>query len=74
MLECMGKMLKTIPRIVSLTLVCFCWNLAKEWYEDAMREILGIRGVRNVEIYGLDRDMARRFRSKVGTEEGDVDI
>ena len=74
MLECMGKMLKTIPRIVSLTLVCFCWNLAKEWYEDAMREILSIRGVRNVEIYGLDRDMARRFRSKVGTEEGDGDI
>lgn len=71
MLESMGKLLKSIPRIVSLTLVCFCWNLAKEWYEDAMHEILGIRGVSNVEIYGLDRDMAKRFRSRVETSGED---
>ena len=69
MLECMGKLLGSIPRIVSLTLVCFCWNLAKEWYEGAMQDILSIRGVSKVEIYGLDRDMARRFKSKVETKE-----
>lgn len=69
MLESMGKLLGSVPRIVSLTLACFCWNLAKDWYEDAMQDILSIRGVSKVEIYGLDRDMARRFKTKVETKE-----
>jgi len=68
MLERMGKLLSSVPRIISLTLVCFCWNLAKDWYEDAMQDILSIRGVSKVEIYGLDREMAKRFRSKVETK------
>lgn len=68
MLERMGKLLSSVPRIISLTLVCFCWNLAKDWYEEAMQDILSIRGVSKVEIYGLDRDMARRFKTKVETK------
>ena len=68
MLESMGGLLRSIPRIVSLTLVCFCWNLAKEWYEEAMQGILSLRGVSKVEIFGLDRDMAKRFRNKVEME------
>lgn len=75
MLECMGKLLGSVPSIISLTLVCFCWNLAKDWYEDAMQDILSIRGVSKVEIYGLDREMARRFKRKVetkGEEESEV--
>ncbi len=68
MLECMGKLLGSVPSIISLTLVCFCWNLAKDWYEDAMQDILSIRGVSKVEIYGLDRNMARRFKTKVETK------
>jgi len=75
MLECMGKLLADVPRIISLTLVCFCWNLAKDWYEDAMQDILSIRGVSKVEIYGLDREMAKRFRSKVETKaEKEVEV
>ena len=65
MLERLGQLLRSVRRIASLTLVCFCWNLAKEWYEDAMQEVLRIRGVGNVEIYGLDRDMTKRFRSQL---------
>ena len=70
MLECMGKLLRSIPRIISLTLVCFCWNLASDWYEEAMQDILSIRGVSKIEIYGLDRDMAKRFKNKVKTNGG----
>lgn len=68
MLECMGKLLGSVPRITSLTLVCFCWNLAKDWYEDAMQDILSLRSVSKVEIYGLDREMARRFKKRVETK------
>ena len=74
MLEGMGKLLQSIPRIISLTLVCFCWNLANEWYEDAMQEILSIRGVSRLEIYGLDREMAGRFRTKVKANEAITDF
>lgn len=68
MLECMGKLLSSVPRITSLTLVCFCWNLAKDWYENAMQDILSLRSVSKVQIYGLDREMARRFKRKVETK------
>lgn len=68
MLESLGRLLKTIPRITSLTLVCFCSNLAEEWYEEAMHEILSLRGVGKMEIHGHDRDMAKRFREQVQGE------
>ena len=65
MLESMGRLLRTYPRVMSLTLICFCWKLDKEWLERAMREILCVRGVGRVDIYGLDKEMARRFREKL---------
>ena len=68
MLEGMGRLLRTCPRIVSLTLICFCWKLDKEWLERAMREILCVRGVGRVDIYGLDKEMARRFRERLMSE------
>ena len=68
MLEGMGRLLSTCPRIVSLTLICFCWKLDKEWLEKAMKEILCVRGVGRVDIYGLDKDMARRFRERLMSE------
>ena len=65
MLESMGKLLQCNPRITSLTLICFCWKLDKEWYEKAMQEILRLSGIARVDIYGLDREMAKRFRMRL---------
>ena len=65
MLERMGRLLQTSPRIRSLTLVCFRWKLDKEWYEEAMQEILYVRNVARVEIFGLEEDMAERFRTSL---------
>ena len=65
MLERMGKLLQCSPRLTSLTLICFCWKLDKERYERAMREILRVSGVARVDIYGLDREMAKRFRMRL---------
>ncbi|KAL8822789.1 MAG: hypothetical protein Q9191_006484 [Dirinaria sp. TL-2023a] len=65
MLKGLGKLLGNARTISSLTLVCLCSNLSKEWYEEAMQEISRIRDVGNVIIYGLDQDMAERFRSQL---------
>lgn len=68
MLASLGNLLQCSPRITSLTLICFCWKLDKAWYERAMRGILSVSGVARADIYGLDREMEKRFRMRLSRD------